>query len=130
MQGFLLDRFESCIDAQAFDDAISMLFDLDSSLERWPFQHLGALMNLDAALKASPDEVQRERFLTRAAAALSKLFSDPRLELTDERMQKLLVIRPFIRSIYAATGSGSESADCAARAFLPRMSPDAETVMP
>lgn len=128
MQVFSLERFESCIDDGAYDEAIAMLFRLDQLLGRWPYYDLGRLLSESPAELAERADMQRERFTMSASAALARMLSGARFEITDTRMLQLLALRPRIWQLFGA--SATRNADAAAARFLPVISPDGTASLP
>ncbi|MDR5737543.1 glycosyl transferase family 1 [Caballeronia sp. LZ016] len=94
---FSLERLESRVHDKQFDEAISLVFELQAVLRKKPFIDPAELM------AAAPQDGERfYLFVSRAAAALAAMFAHPEFALTDARWQRLLPLRALIWRIFTA----------------------------
>jgi hypothetical protein len=102
---FLLDHFEQLVYAQEHDAAIEQLTTLLALLQ----QKRG---NLDgdfcaSGIAALPSALQQQRFCTRAAAAITTLFSDPAFRPQASVFNRLMSMHAWIGALFAATPLGN-----------------------
>ncbi|WP_250509474.1 hypothetical protein [Caballeronia sp. GACF4] len=103
---FSLERFESCINGEDFDEALALFGKFSERLARFPYMNLADLMSHGDARAFANRSESDEHFASRVCHALGSMLVNPRFTWTDVRLQSLQAQRSLIWSIAAATSPG------------------------